>query len=130
MQLALEVINFGHKNFLKSDLDRKVYVHHLAFIIIGQNIIPEKVENLIFSLTQYTKQLRVVCHSESTVSSEIELPDENDTLTLDDYEEHYFDEGKPSWALNSPSYTVEGQPLVLTIFYTYMTQCGKKNGST
>lgn len=58
------------------------------------------------SLTQFTKQLSVVCHTQSAEAVEaiVSAPTENVT-TLDDYEEHYFDEEQPSWALNSPSYT-------------------------
>ena len=36
--------------------------------------------------------------------SESATTTENVTM-LDDYEEHYFDEEQPTWALNSPSYT-------------------------
>ena len=69
-------------------MDQRVYVHHLVFGLSFISQRKKKVKNLNPSLTQYTKQLHVVCHSESTVSLEIELPDENDTtLTLDDYEE-------------------------------------------
>ena len=58
------------------------------------------------SLTQFTKQLSVVCHLQSAEEVEpiVSVLMENVT-TLDDYEEHYFDEEQPSWVLNSPSYT-------------------------
>ena len=86
--LYLKPISLTNQNWLESDLDQRVYVHHLVFGLSFISQRKKKVKNLNPSLTQYTKQLHVVCHSESTVSLEIELPDENDTtLTLDDYEE-------------------------------------------
>ena len=63
------------------------------------------------SLTQFTKVVPLKCRFD-TVLEEISLTIENIT-TLDDYEEHYFDEEKPSWADNSPSYTDQEVELLL-----------------
>ena len=63
------------------------------------------------SLTQFTKVVPLKCKFDA-VLEEISLTIENVT-TLDDYEEHYFDEEKPSWADNSPSYTDQEVELLL-----------------
>ena len=71
------------------------------------------------SLTQFTKVVPLKCKFD-TVLEEISLTIENVT-TLDDYEEHYFDEEKPSWADNSPSYTDQEVELLLGIGFGDLT---------